>query len=46
MSLTHLLRLPAGELEKTLKPVVGAANREQRVLAEKYLKKNVQRKTR
>ena len=39
MSLTQLLHLPFKDLKKVLKPVVSAANKDQKALVSKYLKK-------
>ena len=40
MSLKNLLELSAKELQRELKPVMSAANRDQKELVEKYMKKN------
>ncbi|MFA5829062.1 MAG: hypothetical protein WC843_01000 [Candidatus Gracilibacteria bacterium] len=39
MSLTQLLELPFKDLKKLLKPVVRAANKDQKALVMKYLKR-------
>ena len=39
MSLKHLLELPAKELKRELRPVMSAANRDQKELVEGYMKK-------
>lgn len=44
MSLTQLLELPFKDLKKVLKPVVRAANRDQKALVEKYSKKALKEK--